>query len=82
MTDRERSTGLQGQLQQALLGTAVKFCAACRRLEQRRQRRGFDLRCSRLLDEVVLSRSLLLLLAEEVTSDASAHGLRGRRRTL
>jgi hypothetical protein len=61
------SAGLQQELQSALLGTALKFGDAVRRFERRRRRRGFDYSCSRLLDEVRLSRSLLLVLAGEVS---------------
>ncbi len=61
------SAKLQRELQSALLGTALKFGDAVRRFEQRRRRRGYDHSCSRLLDEVRLSRSLLLVLADEVS---------------
>jgi hypothetical protein len=57
---------LRQELQSALVGTAVRFGEAVRRFEQRRRRCGHDYSCSRLLDEVRLSRSMLLLLAEEV----------------
>ena len=57
---------LREELQSALVGTAVRFGEAVRRFEQRRRRCGVDYFCSRLLDEVSLSRSMLLLLAEEV----------------
>jgi hypothetical protein len=60
------NTTLRQELQSALVGTAVRFGAAVRRFEQRRRRCGHDYFCSRLLDEVCLSRSMLLLLAEEV----------------
>ena len=58
---------LRNELQTALVGTALRFGEALRRLEQRRRRCGFDYPCSRLLDEVSLSRSMLLVLADEVS---------------
>ena len=57
---------LQREMQTALVATALRFGAALRRFEIRRRRRGYDYSCSRLLDEVRLSRSLLLVLADEV----------------
>jgi hypothetical protein len=67
---------LQQELQGALLGTALKFGDAVRRFEQRRRRVGFDYSCCRLLDEVRLSRSLLLLLADEVSGMGRPHAAR------
>jgi hypothetical protein len=60
-------TSLQQELQRALLGTALQFSDAVRRFERRRRRFGYDYPCSRLMDEVRLSRSLLLVLADEVS---------------
>ena len=57
---------LQWEMQKALVATALRFGDALRRFEIRRQRCGYDYFCSRLLDEVRLSRSLLLVLADEV----------------
>jgi hypothetical protein len=58
---------LQREMQTALVATALRFGDALRRFETRRRRRsGYDYSCSRLLDEVRLSRSLLLVLADEV----------------
>jgi hypothetical protein len=66
---------LRHELQSALVGTALQFGHALRRFEQRRRRCGFDYSCRRLLDEARLSRSMLLVLAEEV----SQLGTGGRR---
>jgi len=63
---------LRQQLQSALVGTALRFGDAVPRLEQRRRRCGFDYSCSRLLDEVSLSRSMLLVLADEVSRQGTA----------
>jgi hypothetical protein len=57
---------LQNEMQNALVATALRFGDALRRFETRRRRCGYDYSCSRLLDEVSLSRSLLLALADEV----------------
>ena len=57
---------LQREMQNALVATALRFGDALRRFEIRRRRCGYDYSCSRLLDEVRLSRSLLLALADEV----------------
>ena len=57
---------LQREMQKALVATALRFGDALRRFETRRRRRGYDYSCSRLLDEVRLTRSLLLVLADEV----------------
>jgi hypothetical protein len=65
---------LREELQSALVGTAVQFGEAVRRFEQRRRRCGIDYFCSRLLDEVTLSHSMLLLLAEEVGQQGIALG--------
>ena len=62
---------LQREMQKALVATAVRFGDALRRFETRRRRCGYDYSCSRLLDEVRLSRSLLLVLADEVGRDKS-----------
>jgi len=57
---------LQREMQNALVATALRFGDALRRFQTRRRRCGYDYSCSRLLDEVRLSRSLLLVLADEV----------------
>lgn len=57
---------LQREMQRALVATALRFGDALRRFETRRRRCGYDYSCSRLLDEVRLSRTLLLVLADEV----------------
>jgi hypothetical protein len=63
---------LQREMQRALVATAVRFGDAVRRFETRRRRCGYDYSCSRLLDEVRLSRTLLLVLADEVVRDSAA----------
>lgn len=60
---------LQREMQKALVATALRFGDALRRFERRRRRCGYDYSCSRLLDEVRLTRSLLLVLADEVGRD-------------
>ena len=67
---------LREEMERALLGTALQFGDAMRRFELRRRRCGLDHFCSRLLDEARLSRSMLLLLADEV----SQQGTGARRR--
>ncbi len=62
---------LEREMQNALVATALRFGDALRRFEMRRRRCGYDYSCSRLLDEVRLSRSLLLALADEVGRDSS-----------
>ena len=57
---------LQREMQTALVATALRFGDELRRFEIRRRRCGYDYSCSRLLDEVRLSRSLLLVLADEL----------------
>ncbi len=66
---------LQREMQQALVATALQFGDALRRFEQRRRRCGNDYWCSRLLDEVRLSRKLLLVLADEVGRGGGRAGL-------
>jgi len=67
----KNAIGFEQELQNAFLGTALRLCKACRRFEAHRRRRGFDHRCSLLLDEVKFARSLLLVLADEVIVDAN-----------
>ena len=62
---------LEREMQNALVATALRFGDALRRFEMRRRRCGYDYSCSRLLDEVRLSRSLLLALADEVGRGSS-----------
>jgi hypothetical protein len=57
---------LEREMQRALVATALRFGDALRRFETRRRRCGYDYSCSRLFDEVRLSRTLLLVLADEV----------------
>jgi hypothetical protein len=61
------NAALRQELQGALVGTALRFSDAVRRFDERRRRCGFDYSCSRLLDEISLSRSMLLVLADEVS---------------
>jgi hypothetical protein len=53
------------QLLEAIMLSLVQYRAACRRFNERRKARGFDYRCSRLLDQIALRKSLLQLLAAE-----------------
>jgi hypothetical protein len=62
----ERNAMLRQELQDALLGTAIKFGDALRRFERRRRQRGFDRSCSCLLDEAHVSGVLLLALIDEM----------------
>ena len=64
---------LQREMQTALVATELRFGHAMRRFQTRRRRCGYDYSCSRLLDEVRLSRSLLLLLADEVGRAGARH---------
>ena len=61
------------QLLEAIMLQLVQYRVACRRFNQRRRSRGFDLRCSRLLDQIALRRSLLQLLAAEARKTSPAH---------
>jgi hypothetical protein len=60
---------LRQELQTALLGTALQFSNAVRRFERRCRQRGLDRSSRILLDQVHLSRSLLLELAREMSSE-------------
>ena len=53
------------QLLEAIVLQLVQYRAACRRFNQRRRSIGFDHRCSKLLDQIALRKSLLGLLAAE-----------------
>jgi hypothetical protein len=53
------------QLLEAIMLSIVQYKAACRRFNERRKARGLDYRCSRMLDQIALRRSLLRLLAAE-----------------
>ena len=59
------------QLLEAIVLSMVQYRVACRRFKQRLKVRGFDYRCSRLLDQIALRKSLLLLLAAEARKGAS-----------
>lgn len=61
------------QLLEAIMLQMVQYRAACRRFNQRRRARGFDHRCSQLLDQIALRRSLLHLLAAEARNTSPAH---------
>jgi hypothetical protein len=54
-------------MQTALVATAVRFGDTLHRFQTRRRHAaGYDYSCSRLFDEVHLTRSLLFALAEEI----------------
>jgi hypothetical protein len=53
------------QLLEAIMLQLVQYRVACRRFNERRRTRGFDHRCSRLLDQIALRKSLLQLLGAE-----------------
>ena len=53
------------QLLEAIMLQLVQYRAACRRFNQRRRSIGFDHRCSKMLDQIALRKSLLYLLAAE-----------------
>ena len=53
------------QLLEAIMLSIVQYKAACRRFNERRKARGLDYRCSRMLDQIALRRSLLRLLVAE-----------------
>jgi hypothetical protein len=61
------------QLLEAIMLQLVQYRVACRRFNQRRRSRGFDQRCSRMLDQIALRRSLLQLLAAEARNTIPAH---------
>jgi hypothetical protein len=56
------------ELLEAVLVCALQYGDACWRIERHRRRFGYDYRCSCLLDEVALKKSLLHLLAVEARS--------------
>ena len=62
---RAESTVDDRQLLEAIMLSIVQYKAACRRFNAQRKVRGFDYRCSRLLDQIALRRSLLRLLMAE-----------------
>ncbi len=53
------------QLLEAIMLSIVQYKAACRRFNAQRKAGGLDYRCSRLLDQIALRRSLLRLLMAE-----------------
>jgi hypothetical protein len=57
---------LHKEMQQALVESAFRYRDAVRRFQDYRRHRGFDRTCSLLIDDVQLSRSLLLVLADEM----------------
>jgi hypothetical protein len=72
--EKEREPAVDDrQLLEAIVLQLVQYRAACRRFNERRRARGFDHRCSRLLDQIALRRSLLQLLAAEARSTGAAH---------
>ena len=59
------------QLLEAVLLCALQYGDACRRVERHRKRFGYDYRCSRMLDDVALKKSLLHLLAVEAQTSGA-----------
>jgi hypothetical protein len=53
------------QLLEAIVLQLAQYRAACRRFNQRRRSVGLDYDCRKLLDQIVLRKSLLHLLAAE-----------------
>jgi len=53
------------QLLEAIMLQLVQYRAVCRRFNERRRAIGFDHRCSKLLDQIALRKSMLHLLAAE-----------------
>lgn len=53
------------QLLEAIMLQLIQYRAACRRFNERRAAIGFDHRCSKLLDQIALRKSMLQLLAAE-----------------
>jgi hypothetical protein len=53
------------QLLEAIMLQLIQYRAACRRFNERRRAIGFDHRCSKLLDQIALRKSMLQLLAAE-----------------
>jgi hypothetical protein len=80
MTRRPKNTKTQSksenrvddrQLLEAIMLSIVQYKAACRRFNERRQARGFDRGCSRLLDQIALRKTMLRLLAAEARASGS-----------
>ena len=61
--------GLKREMEVALIGTALRLARTARRYARHRLRHGYDYGCRRLLDEMRLARSLVLVLADEVRSE-------------
>jgi hypothetical protein len=61
-----REETLEQDLQSALVGTVLQLDRAARRYTHHRLRYGYDYGCRRLLEELRLSRSLVLALVDEV----------------
>jgi hypothetical protein len=72
-----RNDTLEQELQAALVGTVLRLDRAARRYTHHRLRYGNDYGCRRLLDELRLSRSLVLALADEMWAQ---HGRRAHAR--
>lgn len=67
---------LQKEMQRALVDSAIRYRDAVRRFQDYRRHRGFDRTCSLLIDDVQLSRSLLLVLADEMRREDTSASLR------
>jgi hypothetical protein len=64
--DFTRAQMPEQELHAALVGTLLQLDRAARRYTHHRLRHGYDYGCRRLLDELRLSRSLVLALVDEV----------------
>jgi len=60
------------QLLEAILLSTMQYRAACRRFNARIRAKGFDRVCSKLLDQIKLRKSLLVLLAAEARGQGAA----------
>ena len=60
------------QLLEAIMLSIVQYKAACRRFNERRKALGFDRRCSQMLDQIALRKSLLRLLCAEARGQGAA----------
>jgi hypothetical protein len=64
-TKNRRSHSILQQQHAALCELARAHRGACLRYARHRNSRGFDTRCARLLDQVRLTRSMLLTVLED-----------------
>jgi hypothetical protein len=63
---------LQRQVKEAVLFTAFKYWDAYRRFARHQHRHGYDRECVRLADEAALSKSLLVVLLQELAREGGA----------